>query len=108
MQSTERMKLSPEAKDPSQAVLELSVNNHPGVMSHVCSLFSRRAYNMDGIACMPFGNGEESRIWIRVNNNRQLEQIVKQLQKLEDVHTVRNHAGEHEVFAGLEKLFQVK
>jgi acetolactate synthase-1/3 small subunit len=26
-----------------QAVLELTVNNHPGVMSHICGLFARGA-----------------------------------------------------------------
>lgn len=35
-----------------RAVLEIDVNNHAGVMSHVVGLFSRRAYNVDGIlAC---------------------------------------------------------
>ena len=36
-----------------RTVLELTVNNHPGVMSHVCGLFSRRGYNVEGILCMP-------------------------------------------------------
>lgn len=33
----------------SRAVLEIDVNNHAGVMSHVVGLFSRRAYNVEGI-----------------------------------------------------------
>ena len=46
----------------SRTVLELTVRNHPGVMSHVCGLFSRRAFNVEGILCMPVGEGRESRI----------------------------------------------
>lgn len=30
-------------------MLRLSVNNHPGVMSHICGLFAGRAYNLEGI-----------------------------------------------------------
>ena len=48
-----------------RTVLELDVNNHAGVMSHVVGLFSRRAYNVEGILCMPVSgesaNGEISR-----------------------------------------------
>jgi acetolactate synthase I/III small subunit len=91
----------------TQKVLELTVNNHPGVMSHVCGLFSRRAYNMDGILCMPGDDGKVSIIWIRVDSNRQLEQIVKQLQKLEDVQDVRYHGTEQEVFIRLEDFFNI-
>ena len=29
--------------------LELIVRNHPGVMTHICGLFARRAFNVDGI-----------------------------------------------------------
>ena len=32
-------------------ILELTVRNHPGVMTHVCGLFARRAFNVEGIAC---------------------------------------------------------
>lgn len=33
--------------------LELIVRNHPGVMTHICGLFARRAFNVDGILCLP-------------------------------------------------------
>ena len=51
-----------ENKALARAVLELDVNNHAGVMSHVVSMFSRRAYNVEGILCMPVGNGSTSRV----------------------------------------------
>jgi len=87
-------------------VLELTVENHPGVMSHVCGLFSRRAFNMEGILCMPVGDGGLSRIWVLVDVNGRLEQMVRQIQKLEDVREVRRHGADHDVFVRLEELFR--
>jgi acetolactate synthase I/III small subunit len=66
-------------------VVELIVNNHPGVMSHVAGLFARRGFNLEGIQCGKIGDGEKSRMLLLVNNDDCLEQIVKQLQKLYDV-----------------------
>lgn len=93
---------------PTQAktVIELTVNNHPGVLMHVCSLFSRRAYNVEGVLCMPIGDATESRIWLLVNEQRSLEQMEKQLRKLEDVKDVRRHGATHEVFVRLEEFFR--
>ncbi len=90
-----------------KSVLELTVNNHPGVMSHVCGLFSRRAYNVEGILCMPIGDGARSRVWLLVNEDERLDNMVKQLHKLEDVVELRRHAASHQVFARLEEFFQV-
>lgn len=90
----------------ARAVLELDVNNHAGVMSHVVSMFSRRAYNVEGILCMPVGTGQTSRVWLLVNEDGRLEQMVKQLEKLEDVLAVRRHGAGHEVFERLEEFFQ--
>ena len=92
----------------ARTVLELDVNNHAGVMSHVVGMFSRRAYNVEGILCMPVvgGEGEISRIWLTVNEDARLDQMVKQLEKLEDVRTVRRHGAEHEVFERLEEFFR--
>ncbi len=90
-------------KDHSSAsmVLELKVNNHPGVMSHICGLFSRRAYNLEGIVCVPVIGGEVSRMWLQVNEELKLEQVIKQLQKLPDVLSVVRHGEGHAVFTGL-------
>ena len=89
-----------------RAVLELDVNNHAGVMSHVVGLFSRRAYNVEGILCMPVGDGATSRIWLLVNEDIRLDQMVKQVEKLEDVLAVRRHGAAHEVFERLEQFFR--
>ena len=95
-----------EAGALAHTVLELSVNNHPGVMSHVVGLFSRRAYNVEGILCLPLGNGQQSRIWLLVNEDGRLAQMIKQLEKLEDVIDVRRHGADHAVFSQLEAFFQ--
>ena len=89
----------------SVAVLELLVKNHPGVMSHVCGLFSRRAYNLEGIAVLPVGDGSLSRIWLKVAEESRLEQIVKQLQKLPDIRQVDRHEGAHSVFTEMAHYF---
>lgn len=95
-----------ETRALSRTVLELDVNNHAGVMSHVVGLFSRRAYNVEGILCMPVGSGELSRIWLLVNEDSRLDQMVKQVEKLEDVLVVRRHGAAHEVFERLEEFFR--
>jgi len=96
----------PENQALSRTVLELDVNNHAGVMSHVVGLFSRRAYNVEGILVMPVGNGQTSRIWLMVNEEARLEQMVKQVEKLEDVLAVRRHGATHEVFERMEEYFR--
>ena len=69
----------------NSVVVELIVNNHPGVMSHVAGLFARRAFNLEGIVCRKIGDGARSQMLLLVDNNDRLDQIVKQLQKLYDV-----------------------
>ena len=86
-------------------VLELTVHNHPGVMSHVCGLFARRAFNVEGILCMPIGDGAQSRIWLLVDDDHRLDQMTKQVYKLEDVLDVRRHGVDHQAFEQLEEFF---
>jgi acetolactate synthase-1/3 small subunit len=90
----------------SRAVLEIDVNNHAGVMSHVVGLFSRRAYNVEGILCLPVGDGRQSRIWLLVNEDLRLAQMMKQVEKLEDVIAIRRHNADHAVFQDLESFFR--
>jgi len=90
----------------ARAVLEIDVNNHPGVMSHVVGLFSRRTYNVEGILCLPVEDGTRSRIWLLLNEDQRLPQVIKQAEKLEDVIAVRRHHAEHAVFSQLEEFFR--
>ena len=95
-----------EQRALSRAVLEIDVNNHPGVMSHVIGLFSRRTYNVEGILCLPVGDGSCSRIWLLVNEDARLPQMMKQAEKLEDVIAIRRHHADHAVFIELEDFFR--
>ena len=100
---------SPDRSTPaatSRTVLELTVDNHPGVMSHVCGLFARRAYNVEGILCMPTGDGATSRIWLLVSEDTRLEQMLRQVRKLVDVRAVSRHAADHQVVVSLEEFFR--
>lgn len=89
----------------NQLIIELHVNNHPGVMSHITGLFSRRGYNMEGILCGTIGEGETSIIYLLVAEDEKLEQIVLQLKKLYDVLDVKVRKNyDYAVFYNIEKL----
>lgn len=67
-------------------VLSILVDNTSGVLSRVSGLFSRRGYNIDSVSVAETENPLFSRMTVAVTGEEQiLEQIEKQLQKLEDV-----------------------
>ena len=72
----------------SQTLLRLTVNNHPGVMLQICGLFARRGFNLEGIFCTAIGQGETSCIWLEVHASDKIDQVDKQVAKLEDVLSV--------------------
>ncbi len=88
----------------STIILELSVNNHPGVMSHICGLFSRRAYNLEKILCFPIPQSKISQMWLQVNEQNNLDQVIKQIEKLEDVKQVQYLENNEEFFSKLEVM----
>ena len=104
MQKNVNVEMIDKENSSAIMVLELKVNNHPGVMSHICGLFSRRAYNLEGIVCIPIGAGQISRMWLQVNEELKLEQVIKQVQKLPDVLSVERHGPRHVVFTGLASI----
>jgi acetolactate synthase-1/3 small subunit len=66
--------------------LSVLVQNKPGVLARVASLFARRGYNIFSLAVAPTDDPEFSRISIVVDvESAPLEQIVKQLFKLIEV-----------------------
>jgi acetolactate synthase I/III small subunit len=83
------------------AVLRLMVRNHPGVMSHICGLFSRRSFNLDGIICVPIGDSTRSEMLLLVKDDARLEQLILQLQKLEDVIEVSRAPAMRETFEAI-------
>lgn len=92
---------SEPASANSRDVLEITAANHPGVMSHIVGLFSRRLFNLEGILCLPQGDGRSSRIWLLVDADQRLPQLLRQLEKLEDVSAVRRHPAHPDEFVRL-------
>ncbi|WP_299998483.1 acetolactate synthase small subunit [uncultured Cedecea sp.] len=90
----------------STVVLELTVRNHPGVMSHICGLFARRAFNVEGILCLPLNDELHSRIWLQVADDKRLEQMISQVEKLEDVVQLIRHTSDPGIFTRLNTLIQ--
>ncbi|MDU1031970.1 acetolactate synthase small subunit [Clostridium paraputrificum] len=67
-------------------VLSVLVQNSSGVLSRVSGLFSRRGYNIDSLTVGRTEDEKISRMTIAiVGDNDTLEQVKKQLDKLEDV-----------------------
>ena len=68
------------------------VDNRPGVLARCASLFARRGFNIDSLAVSETENAEVSRMTLTVTgDDRVLEQICKQLEKLVDVIKVLDH-----------------
>ncbi|WPX09258.1 acetolactate synthase small subunit [Anaerocellum danielii] len=66
--------------------LSVLVENHPGVLSRVAGLFSRRGFNIDSLAVGVTEDPTISRMTIVVNGDDYIvEQVTKQLNKLIDV-----------------------
>ena len=89
------------ATSRSGTVLRLLVRNHPGVMSHVCGLFARRAFNVEGILCLPVDDGRRSVILFVLNEDERLQQMISQLRKLEDVIEIRRAPEAQGAFAAV-------
>lgn len=67
-------------------VLSLLVENNPGVTSRISGLFSRRGFNIDSFSAGVTADPRYERVTIVASGDEQiLEQIEKQLSKLEDV-----------------------
>ena len=70
----------------SRHTLSVLVENTPGVLARVSSLFMRRGFNIDSLAVGPTEIPEISRMTIVVNvDELPLEQVTKQLNKLINV-----------------------
>ena len=70
----------------SRHTLSVLVENTPGVLARIASLFSRRGFNIDSLAVGPTEHADISRMTIVVNvEELPLEQVTKQLNKLVNV-----------------------
>jgi acetolactate synthase I/III small subunit len=79
-------------------ILSVLVENRPGVLARVASLFARRGYNIFSLAVAPSEDERFSRITIVVDlESAPLEQITKQLFKLIDVIKISELDPRHSV-----------
>jgi acetolactate synthase-1/3 small subunit len=84
------------------------MEDKPGVLSRVSSLFRRRNYNIESLAVGHSETPDISRMTIVVNgDNRVVEQVVKQLNKLINVTQVSNVSDQPTVIREL-ALVKVK
>jgi len=91
----------------NEIILELIVRNHPGVMSQITGLFSRRSFNLEGILCAAMGQAEKSRMFLLVREDIRLEQVLRQLEKLYDVFAIIVHDRENsEMYTKMERLLK--
>lgn len=66
--------------------LSVHVENRPGVLMRITSLFVRRGFNIESLAVGPTERSDVSRITMRVDcSQHSLEQIEKQMHKLVNV-----------------------
>ena len=83
-------------------VFQLLVDNNPGVLSRISGLFSRRGYSIESITAGVTANYKVTRITIvTVGDDVVLEQIEKQLAKLEDVRDIKELKPEESVYREL-------
>lgn len=95
-----------DSKPENNSILQLTVRNHAGVMSHICGLLARRSFNVEGIMCFPLPGGQLSQVCLLLKENQRLEQLIKQFDKLADVHEVQRGIVKKEAFARLTTLFE--
>ncbi|MFH1798043.1 MAG: acetolactate synthase small subunit [Candidatus Omnitrophota bacterium] len=78
----------------SKFILSVLVENKFGVLARVAGLFSARGFNIDSLAVGETENPDTSRMTIVVEaDDKVLEQVKKQLNKLVDVITVQDLTG---------------
>lgn len=75
--------------------ISVLVENHFGVLAHVAGLFSARGFNIDSLAVGETDDATVSRMTIMAQgDDRVIEQIIKQLNKLVDVIKVQDLSEE--------------
>lgn len=90
------------------AILTLLVENKPGILFRVTHLFRSRNFNIDSISVGVTDNPEYSRMTITTfGDEKQVEQIVKQLDKMIDTIEVK-HLDEHKTVYRELSIFKIK
>jgi len=90
------------------AILSIRVENKPGILFKVTNLFRARNFNIDSISVGVMENTEFSKMTITtVGTEKQIAQIVKQLDKMIDTIEVKRLDEKESVYKEL-ALFRIK
>ncbi|MFQ5475568.1 MAG: acetolactate synthase small subunit [Nitrosopumilus sp.] len=90
------------------AILSLIVENKPGILFKVTHLFRSRNFNIDSISVGVTENPEYSRMTITtIGDEKQVAQIVKQLDKMIDTVEVK-YLDEHKTVYRELSIFKIK
>ncbi|WP_409297355.1 acetolactate synthase small subunit [Peribacillus sp. SCS-26] len=70
-----------------KGIITLTVMNRPGVLNRITNLFSKRSYNIESITVGSSEKPDISRITVvvQVENEKEIEQMTKQLNKQIDI-----------------------
>ena len=83
-------------------ILSVLVKNSSGVLTRVAGLFSRRGFNIDSITAGRTEEPDVSRMTIVVAGDMDIvEQVVKQLNKLEDIINIQELIADNSVYREL-------
>jgi acetolactate synthase-1/3 small subunit len=78
--------------------LSVYVSNKPGVLARIAQVFARRGFNIESLVVSPAMDGKFSRMTIGISGNPgMLDQIIKQVSKLIDVISCKDHTGDEAV-----------
>ena len=73
-------------KDNDRRIISLLMENAPGALSRVVGLFSQRGYYIESLTVAPTDDNSLSRLTLTtISDDQTIEQITKQLNKLDDV-----------------------
>lgn len=83
-------------------VFSLLMDNTPGVLSRIAGLFTRRGYNIESITAGVTADPRYTRMTVvSYGDHEVLEQIEKQIRKLEDVRDIKRLRNSESVFREL-------
>lgn len=96
--ATTDKKPSPQADIINIHTLSVYVNNQPGVLGRICSVFSRRGFNIESLVVSQTRDPRFSRMTIGVSGHPEgLHQIIMQVNKLIDVIHCTEHSDRDSV-----------
>lgn len=89
--SLQDLEAAGSVKTGRKHVLSILVENKPGVLTRITSLFARRGFNIDTLSVGPTDDENVSRITITLDGaNHPIDQVTKQLHKLINVLKIRD------------------